>query len=210
MKLLKWFTYLTSWSLIACVIQSILSAVIFTKLFMRWRRNREDRETNEISSQCLCERIYWHAYNLTMPFTPFISIAYWTMVYNPRDFVVDAENIMEHILAMVLLVIDIFVAGHPIRLKRFYYIDIILLIYAVFSYIYYLLGGTGEHGTHYIYTILDWEKPGPTFIFAGISAIAGPIFHVIMWGLYKLRVLLFEKYFNEKRSDPSPSIQLQI
>jgi hypothetical protein len=200
----KWFIFLTIWSMLSCVIQSILSAVAYTQVFLKWRRNKD------LQNRGFVERIYWHFYNVVMPLLLFISVAYWSVIHDPENSPMDFANIVNHILTTVLLLVDLVVAGHPLKILRFYYVDILLLIYAIFSYIYYVLGGTGIFGNRYIYPVLDWDKPGPSLIFCVICAIAGPIFHLIVWSFYRLRLFVVLKWFQKEKPGEFGSSDAQL
>lgn len=55
---------------------------------------------------------------------------------------IDAVNLMVHVLNSVIMLIDLTIVGHPIRLNHAYWTTGIGVAYAVFSVIYYLAGGT--------------------------------------------------------------------
>lgn len=52
---------------------------------------------------------------------------------------------MAHVLNSVIMLIDLMVVGHPIKLGHVYYTMGIGLIYSIFSAIYFLAGGTTRY-----------------------------------------------------------------
>jgi hypothetical protein len=54
----------------------------------------------------------------------------------------DIVNIMVHVLNSVLMLFDLTIVGHPIKMAHAYYTTGVGLAYAIFTLIYYLAGGT--------------------------------------------------------------------
>ena len=83
--------------------------------------------------------------------------------------------------------IDLFVAARPYRLLHVYQPIALLLMYAVFSAIYWAAGGVDSEGNRYIYNILDWDKPNSSVIFLTGGLVAVFPLHSVVWSLHLLR-----------------------
>ena len=55
---------------------------------------------------------------------------------------IDTLNIMVHVLNSIIMLIDLAIVGHPIKLSHVYFTTGIGLAYAIFTGIYFLAGGT--------------------------------------------------------------------
>ena len=96
-------------------------------------------------------------------------------------------SIFEHGINSVVLMVDLFVAVRPYRLLHVFQPIAILVMYAVFSVIYWAAGGVDYEGNHYIYDILDWDKPDSALIFLAGGLVAMFPLHAIIWSIHLLR-----------------------
>ncbi|KXJ80229.1 hypothetical protein RP20_CCG026035 [Aedes albopictus] len=136
----KWWIYLTHWALIACALQAWLAAIIVTKGLMI---DRNEFEWNiHVARESRLHAVYWVVYTIATVYSFIVTIVYWTFVYDPEVHRVDAVNLMVHVLNSVIMLIDLTIVGHPIRLNHAYWTTGIGVAYALFSVIYYLAGGT--------------------------------------------------------------------
>lgn len=87
------------------------------------------------------------------------------------------------------MAIDIIVTRRPLRLLHIYQPFGILLLYVIFSVIYWAAGGVDFEGNSYIYAVLDWNKPGDTLIFCLLGAIGALVIQVLWWFVHILRDL---------------------
>lgn len=55
---------------------------------------------------------------------------------------VDAVNVMVHVFNSVIMLIDLTIVGHPIKLSHVTWTMGIGLVYSIFTAIYFLSGGT--------------------------------------------------------------------
>lgn len=95
---------------------------------------------------------------------------------------------MIHALNTITSIGDIFVSSRPCRLMHFYQPIAFLILYLIFSIIYWASGGLNPYGFPYIYSILDWSKPSRTIplIVIGLS-IGLPLIHMFVWVLHQIR-----------------------
>lgn len=76
--------------------------------------------------------------------------------------------------------------------------------YVFFSIVYYLAGGVDKYGNHYIYRVLDWNRPFKTSLICIGNSVFMVVVHCALCWLSKLR----EKFYVNKRRDrPLPSYQ---
>jgi hypothetical protein len=73
---------------------------------------------------------------------------------------VDAVNLMVHVFNSVIMLIDLMIVGHPIKLSHAYWTMGIGLVYSIFSAVYFLAGGTTRYvfDINIFYNLLDLLK----------------------------------------------------
>jgi len=71
----------------------------------------------------------------------------------------DFGNIHGHIMNSVLVVVDLLVTAHPVRLLHFIQPVGLAVTYTLFSFLYFCSGGTNKQGDTKIYPFLNWSKP---------------------------------------------------
>ncbi|XP_065332366.1 protein rolling stone-like [Cloeon dipterum] len=174
----KWLVYLTNWTLAVLTAQAVIAAVLAVEhqLF----RSPKGKMTK-------LHKWYWCLNNVGNAAALSITILYWTKIYNKDIHRLDFGNIHGHIMNSVLVVVDLMVTAHPVRLLHFYQPLIFGAAYLVFTFIYFVLGGTNKRGSSSIYPILDWQKPliAIAYIVAGCVLFIST--HVFVWILYQLR-----------------------
>ena len=96
-------------------------------------------------------------------------------------------NIHEHVVAYLLLLIDLFINKIPLRFLHFPYTAGYGLTYAIFTLI---LHGAGVRSA--VYPPLDWaNSPGIAVLYSLVaSLIAMPVAHILHWGFYHLRAFI--------------------
>jgi hypothetical protein len=105
----------------------------------------------------------------------------------PELFSLDFVNAHNHIVNSVVVFADLAIAAHPVRLLHLYQPVLFAIVYAVFSAVYFLFGGTNRQGDSKIYPLLNWQRPG-----LAIGALIGAcllliILHTLVWLFYLLR-----------------------
>uniref|UniRef100_A0A6P4FBM6 Protein rolling stone-like n=1 Tax=Drosophila rhopaloa TaxID=1041015 RepID=A0A6P4FBM6_DRORH len=106
---------------------------------------------------------------------------------------IDALNIMVHVLNTIIMLIDLAIVGHPIKMSHAYFTTGIGLAYAIFTGIYFLAGGTDRKNQTAIYPMMDWTKPGKAIIVTACAIIFTFFVHFCCYLLYRGRVWLFTK-----------------
>lgn len=93
---------------------------------------------------------------------------------------------------------DIFISARPWRCLHAYHTMVFCVIYVLFNLTYIKLGGTNSRGKHYIYSILNWNKPvnwdSMSWIYTIVACLLViPILHLAFIMLYKVRCGLQNK-----------------
>ena len=92
-----------------------------------------------------------------------------------------------HALNSLYIVFSVATMAAPIRLKHIYQPVLFMLIYAAFTIIYWIAGGTDEEGNPYIYPHMHWSQYGTALTYSAITVAGVILAHLIVWGIYKLR-----------------------
>ena len=107
-------------------------------------------------------------------------------------------DFLVHGLNSITTVLDLFLGARPFRLLHIYQPIIALCFYLIFSVIYWAAGGTGREGCHWIYPILDWNKPETTVPLIFVMLVGVFVIHGFLWALQLLRDFLHARYFLKK------------
>ncbi|XP_068916637.1 protein rolling stone-like isoform X2 [Tenebrio molitor] len=207
----KWLIYLTNWGYTICTLQALLGALILSVCVLAPRlRSKPNLEASTLKAY----KLYWVTYVVATDIAFGITALYWSLIYDGSSMGFDAMNFFVHANNSVLMMIDLFVVAHPIRLLHCCYPIVFGICYAVFSVIYYAAGGISKENKVYIYNILDWRKPGRTTLvcFGVLGFIV--VLHVVVWGLHKFRMWIHSRRATEERdgmggkSNVEPSVNL--
>ncbi|XP_068139993.1 protein rolling stone-like [Drosophila tropicalis] len=187
----RWFIYLTDWGFTLCTYTAIYGAVITTIYYFR---------PFYFAPNSCALKIYWASHFTSTVLAFMITLVFWSAVYPslPDDMGDDVYSFLEHASNSVLMLLDLFMVAYPARLMHLIYPVIVLTIYCLFSLIYYCTGGTDILGNHFIYEILDWEKPG-----LAIGSICGCLILVIclstlVFWLYRFRIWMHKSCVKPK------------
>lgn len=105
---------------------------------------------------------------------------------------------MVHALIAVVMLLDLIIVGHPIKMEHTYFTAGLGLCYAIFSLVYFLAGGTDRNLGPAIYPLLDWTKPGKTIVVCVAAIFVVLIVHIVCCSMCKIRFLLHNKLFVQK------------
>jgi len=154
----------------------------------------EREESREKDALRFHHKLLWFLYVISATAGVWITAGYWTVLVG--DDPIDANNITKHALNSVFMVIDTCLSSIPIRLYHSIYPLLYLVIYIVFSVIYWLLDGTNIQGEPFIYEALNYSDFDPTIggLLVVFLLVVLPILHLILFGITKLRDYLHRKY----------------
>ena len=103
-------------------------------------------------------------------------------------------NIATHVINSFYVILNISVTGMPKRILHVWFSVIFGMIYALFTVFYYWAGGTNHNGNPYVYTVLDWRKPGSAILYCAlVFFVFVPVTHLILYGIHRLKVFIYEK-----------------
>lgn len=111
----------------------------------------------------------------------------------------DLLNLMVHALLAILMLGDLVIVGHPVRMDPdLYFTAGVGLGYSIFSLVYYLADGTDRQLNHAIYPLLDWQKPGKTIVVCVGGIFFVVVVHILVCCVCKVRYLIHKKLFVKK------------
>ncbi|XP_059470493.1 protein rolling stone-like [Neocloeon triangulifer] len=146
---LIWPVYLTNWNTTLLFLQSTLAAFLVTRHCICPKKS-----SNTMSA---IHKAYWTLYNMSSGLAPIVTCMFWIFEYKPEIHDLDYVNLREHAVFTIIVLIDVLVCAHPMRLLHLYQVGALGLGYVTFSLIYFLFGGINRQDQPYIYDILDWN-----------------------------------------------------
>ncbi|XP_043792265.1 protein rolling stone-like isoform X2 [Apis laboriosa] len=186
----KWPIYMTNWDLVLGFTQALLGGFLVLRRWNLQKVSGFDPSTLMLGSM---DRVYLFLYVITTNTAIVITITYWSSIYDPTIHYLDPLNIMLHICNSILMIIDFCITSIPFRLRNFWWCLILVILYIIFSVIYYLVGGVDKNGYHYIYKILDWKKPVQASLVCIGEAVLITILHSLMCFLDIIKNRLYLK-----------------
>ncbi|KAJ8736157.1 hypothetical protein PYW08_006813 [Mythimna loreyi] len=187
MKFGHWFIFMTHWGLLFNTISALLAWLIsVSELF-----NGPDSNPNKLV------KVYWTVFNASISIAFFITAFYWILLTGivEADYALDPVlDVFIHGINSVFMFCLLITSRHPTRLLHFYIPLILGIIYMLFSVIYYAAGGRSPFNTHWIYPMLDWEKPGPTILLSVGSAFSMIVLHCIVVAMTLCRDALTRRF----------------
>lgn len=123
-------------------------------------------------------------------------------------------NFNVHAINSVIVFLDLAITAQPVRFYHVYQPILYTLVYGLFYIVYWAAGGVDPQGHHYIYKVLDWgRRPGPaTGLALGLVFLAVPLIHLLVFGLYKLRLFIYHRVYHPSTHTilPSKSSEVQL
>ncbi|KAK7009632.1 protein rolling stone [Biomphalaria glabrata] len=138
--------------------------------------------------------VQWVLQNISNVSSLLVTVMFWALVYtgNSQTYV----SINSHIMNSVLVLCDIMISRAPCRLQHLYIPLSFNVSYVLFTFIYWIAGGTNNQGQHYIYKMLDYtQAPGKAAVtITLVCLIALPLAYILVFGLFQLRDLVCRWY----------------
>lgn len=136
----------------------------------------------------------WVIFTIAANIAPLVTALYWCFDYVPGQYL-DASNVNAHAVNSVLMFIDVMISNVPFRIFHAIYPMLYGLIYTLFTIVYWAAGGLNHKNQKQIYAILDYENnAGLAVLMAAMFLLlAVPISQFLLYGLYRLRVLMVTK-----------------
>lgn len=142
-------------------------------------------------------KLYWFMYNNVATFACFITVFYWTLVY--EGIPINLNNVLVHMTNSIGPIIDLMIVNHPYHIFQCINPMISLAIYTVFTYAYQILGGLNENGENFIYSALNWsQNPKESLILSMIAISLIGIIHIMLCVWQSFRIFLFKSLQGKK------------
>jgi len=192
------FIALTNWGICLCMICSIYGFILVAVWYYHPEYSQKIDNQQEMPKSF---KFYWIIHNTSLIMSVLITVMYWSVVYNPENDQIDAKNILTHVTNSIVMFIDLIIVAFPVRLAHCLYPIVFGVSYGVFSYIYYVCGGTSLSGNRYVYKVLDWGHPGQSMIVVVGVLTLGLILHFCLFLIYRLRVFAYKRLFVSSTSN---------
>ncbi|PVD19884.1 hypothetical protein C0Q70_20377 [Pomacea canaliculata] len=177
----KIFIWLTYWSFFTLTARFIVTAVNAWRYIVFTRRSPD---------MPVLYKIQWLLQNMSNCSAVIVAGLYWIVLYSgqPDTFI----SINSHALNSVLVIVDVMVSRAPVRVQHLVYTFLFMLVFTIFTVVYWAAGGTNHKGQHYIYSTLDYtHKPWlAVAMIAGVLLIAVPLVQIIVYGFFRLRICI--------------------
>lgn len=122
-------------------------------------------------------------------------------------------NIVTHIVNSLYVFLNLSVTGIPKRILHFWTSILVGITYALFTVIYHAAGGTNHFERPYVYSALDWRKPGSAILYSAIVCfVVVPVVHAVMFGIHCLKMFIYNKCEcceKSNESDNSTTVEMK-
>jgi len=181
----KYFIYLTNnGRLVACFAFGLEAVLVFK----RWQKERSgQKDMDDDIGLPPAFNLLWTLCNINCSLSLMITLVYWITLYTPDRHFLDFENFSGHLLIAVANVLDVFISDRPWRLVHAIHPIMFGGVFGIFSFVYFLVGGTNYYYEPYVYHIIDWAHPIRTLALVCGVTVALIIFHGMFCLLYKMR-----------------------
>ncbi|XP_044745346.1 protein rolling stone-like [Coccinella septempunctata] len=187
------FLYYTTWSELFCCVASASSLLITVTQYVM----EDEEEVKKSVFECRTWfKIHLVFYTLALDSSVALAFGYFGYVYyNERRYYRGISYVL-HLWTGVLMLLDFMLSSLPTNLLHFYLTLSISLLYGLFSWVYYIVGGKDYLGEKYLYEILNWEDTPWTAIFAILGTFLFFVaVRVIVFAMSRLRDVVYHKYY---------------
>ncbi|XP_060073932.1 protein rolling stone-like [Ylistrum balloti] len=183
----KIFIMLTYWSFYILTFCQILRAV---NVWHYIALKKEKKDINAELKNAPRIKLQWLLHIISAGSAQIVTILFWTIAYDGSGYTF--INLNSHGVNAVFVLIDTLVTRTPTRLLQCIYTSAFGCIYSLFTFVYFLAGGTSHHGNPYIYKPLNYgEKPGTALAYiVVIASLVAPLLHSMVFFLYRFRVFI--------------------
>ncbi|KAK6179859.1 hypothetical protein SNE40_012117 [Patella caerulea] len=181
-KVFIWFTYWAYYTLTLSFIVRCFTAWLYR---LYWT-NPNGEYYWKYTPRVL--KIQFVLVNIASTVSPVISIIFWLAVYDPETGPT-AVSINTHGINVALVLLDTIISRHPVKLIHFFHSVIFCVVYALFTVLYWAVGGTNHKNEPYIYKILDYSgKTDVAIMYVLLVPFVGaPLCHCLIYTIFKLR-----------------------
>lgn len=135
-------------------------------------------------------KIFWVLFNISNAGSVLLTLGYWTMLRKSTG----PSTLNKHGINCIYTISSLLLTAKPVRFQHAYIPIIFNFCYIIFTLIFNLAGGKP------IYSFLNWrEKPGFSAMLSILYIlILVPLAHFSMYGVYRIRMLLYKRYTQKK------------
>ncbi|ELU15688.1 hypothetical protein CAPTEDRAFT_218794 [Capitella teleta] len=192
---IKWFIYLANWAFLLFVLDLIFRAVISMVFYARISSHGKKCPYDGKPLPGFIQ-VEWVLYNISTTATFTVTLAFWISFYSiskGESAPFDACDYHAHAVNPAFLLCDFFISAHPARFAHFFHSVFFAIIYAVFTVVYDVIGGTNSHQLPYIYPMIDWSEDSyrASAYTAGTALLVVPVIWCCVCVLHRIRVAIF-------------------
>lgn len=203
-----WFIWLTNWGYFCVSLYFTLAALVTLwynckekhQAVVVMEMRQVDDQPVELEDEMPLRwhhKAIWVIYNFAGNSAILISCLYWGLLFPSQGFAQDIGlDISTHLINTVFIILEVILSSIPIHFLHIVYSWCFIIVYMVFTVIYWAAGGTNPFNQKpYIYSYIDYESsPGLAVgLFIACVLVGAPLVQLILYGLYKLRQLIAEK-----------------
>ena len=211
-----YFIYLTHWTFILMIAYFTCASVLSACSLMKKRKSPptadssnlkknpdtvSQRSTNDDKRAQLEQETdfelpflhqgVWLLHSICANASLMITVGYWALLYRGQE--LDIANVSKHFLNAVFMLLDTSLSFVPVRVFHSVYVIGYVIVYFIFTFMYWVAKGTDEFGHKYIYLPLDYNKIPATalIVISFFFIIVQPVIQAILFGIYRVRSLLY-------------------
>ena len=127
-------------------------------------------------------RATWLLQSIVVNGAFFVFVLFWLLVAPFKKDPIGPLSYFTHGVNFALVVADVAASNTPFYFAHSLYYFAYAAAYLLFSLLYYEAGGTDCKGNPYVYSVLDWRKPGAAATTSlGVLLVFVPIVLVPLW-----------------------------
>ncbi|XP_026478377.1 protein rolling stone-like [Ctenocephalides felis] len=127
-----------------------------------------------------------------------------------EDDSLDFITVTIHIFNFILMMIDFIVVAHPFRFLHIFWSMLMAAVYELFSWVYFMAGGTGRELLPFLYPTLDWRKPFISLGYCAVGILTYAMVHILVFFMSWTKRKLYIKIVQPPSPNPIQSSLLSI
>ncbi|CAC5381219.1 unnamed protein product [Mytilus coruscus] len=175
-----YFIYFTNWGYVLLGLSNLTDCIVTWYVYCR-RKDILENVKDEIGMPWYIQLV-WFLFETSNGIAISVTVGF----YSALELSTHPASIEFHAINSVYVILNLLVCAKVINLFHVIYPMIFGIVYIIFTIIYQL--GFEENP---IYPILDWNETFPTAVTVAVLIFVGiPIVHLVLFGLYKLRIFI--------------------
>jgi len=132
------FIYLTNLSFLLSTVTMTISACLATLHY----KKSDSCTTSEMTTIL---KLFWILSTISTTIAVAVSVNYWMLVHDPEKHAIDFNNIVSHLMNVLVLLIDLCVIKQPGKFSFFIFPTSYGAVYLSFTWIYAISGGLDKY-----------------------------------------------------------------